>query len=123
VYADQVAALGSTPKALAVSPRNNAIAIAITSKAMVVLDAGKVSATVPLSFPASSVSISPDGVTVAVGGDDNKVSQHPISTASALSQRRSVKLTPLCPTRSGFSLWKAAGCSDLPLSLSATAQQ
>jgi hypothetical protein len=40
---------------------------------MVVLDAGRVSATVPLTFPASCVSISPDGVTVAVGADDNKV--------------------------------------------------
>ncbi len=72
MYADQVAALGSTPKALAVSPRNPATAIAITAKAMVVLDAGKVSATVPLSSPASSVSISPDGVTVAVGCENNK---------------------------------------------------
>lgn len=71
-YGDQVAALGATPKALAVSPQNPAIAIAITAKAMVVLNAGSVSATVPLSFPATCVSISPDGVTVAVGADDNK---------------------------------------------------
>ena len=71
-YAEQVAALGATPKALAVSPQNPATAIAITAKAMVVLNAGSVSATVPLSFPATCVSISPDGVTVAVGADDNK---------------------------------------------------
>lgn len=90
MYADQVAALGSTPKALAVSPRNPATAVAITSKAMIVLDAGKVSATVPLSFPASCVSISPDGVTVAVGGDDNKVNQRAISITSASAHRRSV---------------------------------
>ena len=73
MYSDQVSPLGATPKALAVSPRNPATAVAITAKAMVVLDAGRVSATVPLTFPASCVSISPDGVTVAVGADDNKV--------------------------------------------------
>jgi hypothetical protein len=73
VYNDRLAALGAAPKAVAVNPRNPNCAIAITAKAMVVLDCGAVSATVPLSFPASCISISPDGVSVAVGADDNKV--------------------------------------------------
>jgi WD40 repeat protein len=113
-YTDQLAALGATPKAVAVSPRNPGTAIAITAKAMVVLDAGKVTATVPLTFPASCVSISPDGVTVAVGAEDNKVTiqaprAHPFFLTVGSSRRFA------------SSPWREAVFSNLLLNSSATA--
>jgi hypothetical protein len=121
-YADQIAALGATPKALAVSPRNPATAIAITAKAMVVLDAGNVTATVPLSFPASCISISPDGVTVAVGADDNKVIPQPLNpTPKKLKPKTPSVPNPAPPPRSVCSPWRAAASSSPAASLSATA--
>jgi hypothetical protein len=82
---------------------------------MVVLNAGSVSATVPLSFPATCVSISPDGVTVAVGADDNK------ATVFHVHRNAPSNSNPLGTIRSAFSPWRAVVSSNLQSSLSATA--
>mmetsp|Transcript_45263 Transcript_45263/g.107941 ORF Transcript_45263/g.107941 Transcript_45263/m.107941 type:complete len:609 (+) Transcript_45263:50-1876(+) len=69
-------ALGGQPSALALS-KDGAVAVVVTNKALLVLKAAGGSFTLasstPVSYAASSVSLSPNGAEVAVGGDDKGV--------------------------------------------------
>jgi WD40 repeat protein len=70
-YGDAVST-DSSPQDIAVS-RDASLTVAVTLKSVVVLRNGRTASTLNVNFQPTSVAISPDAHTVAVGGKDNKV--------------------------------------------------
>jgi len=71
-YGDAVST-DSPPQDIAVSKQDSSLTVAVTLKSVVVLRNGRTASTLNVNYQPTSVALSPNNRTIAIGGKDNKV--------------------------------------------------
>ncbi|KAJ6635684.1 Actin-interacting protein 1 [Pseudolycoriella hygida] len=93
-YTDATVKLNSQPRGLDIFREQNIVILACQKEITVVQDK-RVASNLPISFEASSVSVNPDTMDVAVGGDDNKVHIYSLSGTTLTPKTETVHLGPV----------------------------
>lgn len=93
-YTDQTVKLNSQPRGLDIFREQNIVVLACQKEITVVQDK-RVASNLPISFEASSVSVNPDTMEVAVAGDDSKVHIYSLAGTTLNPKTEIVHLGPV----------------------------
>ncbi len=93
-YTDGTVKLNSQPRGLDIFREQNIVILACQKEITVVQDK-RVASNLPIPFEASSISVNPDTMDVAVGGDDSKVHIYSLAGTTLSPKTEIVHLGPV----------------------------